>query len=118
MKIGYINLAGGLLAVLLASVLAYVSIGNARNRTEAAEFQIAVESLQTKLLNARQTLQSQQDKLNKGSAISDSVGPAVLADISTFAEKANNPRLRELLQKYGVRPAAGAVDAAGKKGGN
>ncbi len=100
--------------MVLASVLSYVGMANAKARSEAAQFLQVVESLQTKLVNARQTLQVQQEKLNKGSAISESVGPAVLADISSVAEKANNPRLRELLLKHGVKPAG--TEAADKKG--
>ncbi len=115
MKLGYIHLGGGALALVLASVLAYVSVANAKARTEAAQFTQVVESLQTKLVEARQKLQAQQEKLNKGSAISESVGPAVLADISSVAEKANNPRLRELLAKHGVKPAG--AEGSDKKGG-
>lgn len=114
MKLAYVNVTGGILVVLLAGVLAYVDVGNAKLRTEAGQFLQVVESLQTKLLAARQTLQSQQEKLNKGSAISDSVGPAVVADISAFAEKSNNVRLRELLQRH----TAKAEPSGEKKGGN
>jgi hypothetical protein len=115
MNLGYINIGSGVLAVVLASVLTYVNVANAKARTEAAQFIQVVESLQTKLLDARQKLQVQQEKLNKGSAISESVGPAVLADISSVAEKANNPRLRELLLKHRVKLAGS--EASGSREG-
>jgi len=118
MKLLYVNIAGGILAVLLAGALAYVDFGNARIRTEAGQFLQVVESLQSKLLAARQTLQSQQEKLNKGSAISDSVGPAVVADISAFAEKSNNARLRELLQRHTAKVASVQGEGGEEKGGN
>lgn len=124
MKISYVSL--GLAGVVLAMSGRYyfVSIENAKLRTEAYEFQQVVESLQPQLVAKRQQLQSQQEKLNKGSAISQNVGPAVLADIRLTAEKNNNGKLRDLLQKHGVQEI-GAVKAAPspehapvKKGGN
>lgn len=118
MKLFYANISGGFLAVFMAGALAYFDVGNAKIRTEAGQFLQVVESLQTKLLAARQTLQSQQEKLNKGSAISDSVGPAVVADISAFADKSNNPRLRELLQRHTAKTASAQGEVGEKKGEN
>jgi len=106
MKIRYVSsvCAGVLLA--LSGRYYFVAVEKAKLRTEAFEFQQVVESLQPQLLTMRQQLQAQQDKLNKASAISQSVGPAVVSDIRLSAEKTNNPRLKELLQKYGVREVA------------
>ena len=124
MRISYISavLAGVVVALSCRSY--FVSVENSRMRTEAYEFQQLVESIQPQLVTKRQQLQAQQEKLNKGSAIGQTVGPAVLGDIRASAEKNNNIKLKELLQKYGVREsaAASAPDTTGPasvtKGGN
>ncbi len=98
---------------------------------EGVEFQQLTETLQPQLLEKRQRLQAQQERLNKGSAISQTIGPAVLADIRAASEKNNNLKLKELLVKYGVREVGGgggtgsqgeggapAVQGSAKKGGN
>jgi hypothetical protein len=94
-------------------------------RSEAYEFQQFVEGQQAQIAAKRQQLQVQQEKLTKGSAIGETVGPAVLKDIVALAEKPANTRLRELLQKHGVQVAAAAPNAAPqavqqppRKGGN
>lgn len=100
-------------------------------RVEAYEFQQLTETIQPQLLAKRQQLQAQQEKLNKGSAISQSVGPAVLGDIRNIADKNNNAKLKDLLLKYGVREvgqtsgtggegggAGGGAQGGAKKGGN
>ncbi len=90
-------------------------------RAEAYDFQQFVEGQQAQVVAKRQQLQSQQDKLTKGSAIGETVGPAVLKDIVALAEKPGNLRLRELLQKYGVQVGAGVSEPGvqpAKKGGN
>lgn len=91
-------------------------------RAEAYDFQQFVESQQSQIAAKRQQLQAQQEKLTKGSAIGETVGPAVLKDIVALAEKPGNLRLRELLQKHGVQVAAGASEhpaaQPARKGGN
>lgn len=113
MKIRYIGTGLGALAAALCLRYYFVVTESARIRVEAFEFQQLAESIQPQLATKRQQLQVQQEKLNKGSAISQTVGPAVLGDIRSAAEKSNNVKLKELLVKYGVRetPAAAPVGA-------
>lgn len=126
MKISYISAGFAGIVVALSCRYYSVTVENAKMRTEGYEFQQLVESLQPQLAAKRQQLQSQQEKLNKGSAISQTVGPAVLGDIRSIADKNNNLKLKELLVKYGVREAGAAAPPAGeagsqtpaKKGGN
>ncbi len=90
-------------------------------RAEAFDFQQFVESQQAQIGARRQQLQGQQDRLSKGSAIGETVGPAVLKDIVSLAQKPTNGRLRELLEKHGVQVPAGAPAEGGqpaRKGGN
>jgi hypothetical protein len=124
-KFGYVGavIAGGLLALSCRFFLLSAETG--RMRSEAYEFQQFVEGQQVQIAAKRQQLQVQQEKLTKGSAIGETVGPAVLKDIVALAEKPVNARLRELLQKHGVQVAAAAPNAAPqagqqapKKGGN
>ena len=97
---------------------------NSKIRVEIFGYQQALESVQARIQAKRELLQTQQEKLTKGSAIGETVGPAVLKDIVALAEKPANARLRELLQKHGVQVqahVAGAeapVAVPGKKGGN
>ena len=56
-------------------------------RAEAYDFQQFVENQQSQIGVKRQQLQGQQEKLTKGSAIGETVGPAVLKDIIALAEK-------------------------------
>ncbi len=114
MNLSYVSAGLALLLVGFSGRLYVVSVNNARVRTEIQEFQQVDESTRNQLLAKRQQLQSQQEKIAKAAKISESVGPAVVADIVAAAEKNNNPRLKELLQKYGVAEAAGAA----RKGGN
>lgn len=125
LRFGYVGavLAGALFALSCRCYL--LTAENNRMRAEASDFQQFVEGQQSQILAKRQQLQIQQDRLTKGSAIGDTVGPAVLRDIVTLAEKPGNIRLRELLQKHGVQVSAGGLEssapAAGqpaKKGGN
>ncbi len=126
LKFGYLAalFAGALLALSFRSFL--LTGETNRLRAEAFDFQQFVESQQSQIALKRQQLQAQQEKLTKGSAIGDSVGPAVLKDIVAFAGKPGNVRLRELLQKHGVQvsaapgsesPAPPAAPPA-RKGGN
>ncbi len=85
-------------------------------RTSAADFERFIESQQTQANVLRQQLQAQQEKLNKGSAIGDNVGPAVVRDIASLSEKTGNSRLGELLKKHGVQ-VRGASGPAAPEGG-
>ncbi len=98
------HLSAVLSAVLLAVSGRYylVTVENAALRTEANEFQQVVDSMQPQLLAQRQQLQAQQEKLNKASALSQNIGPAVISDIRLTAERSNSLKLKELLQKYGL----------------
>lgn len=119
--IGYLSalLAGALLAL---SFRCFVLLGESNKlRAEAFEFQQFVESQQSQIAAKRQQFQALQEKLTKGSAIGDTIGPAVLRDIVVLAEKPANARLRELLQKHGVRVNVAAPVSPPlplKKGGN
>lgn len=120
-KFGYIAAlcAGALLAL---SFRYFVLMGEvSKMRAEAYDFQQFVETQQSQIGTKRQQLQGQQGKLTKGSAIGETVGPAVVKDIVALAEKTGNTRLRELLQKHGVRVSGSApevVPQPAKKGGN
>lgn len=118
MKMSYLSAVLAALVLALSGRYYFVTMENARLRTEAFEFQQVVESLQPQLLAKRQVLQSQQEKLNKASAISQNIGPAVVADIRLSAEKNNNAKLKDLLQKYGVRPPQAAEQVPARKGAN
>ena len=114
-------IAGAVVAVSCRYYTA--SAVNIRIRNWAVSHQQAVDVLQSQLLIKRQQIQSQQEKLNKGSAIVETVGPAVVADIQALAEKGNNPRLRDLLQKRAQgepafgSPVRGESQGAARKGG-
>lgn len=131
MKISYISTGLAAVTAVLCCRYYFVVSENARIRVEGVEFQQLTETLQPQLLEKRQRLQAQQERLNKGSAISQTIGPAVLADIRAASEKNNNLKLKELLVKYGVREVGGgggtgsqgeggapAVQGSAKKGGN
>lgn len=128
MKISYFSAGLAVVAAALCGRYYFVLSENTKLRLERNEFQQLAETMQPQLDAKRQQLRVQQEKLNKGSAISQSVGPAVLGDIRGVAEKNNNLKLKELLAKHGVREvgesgtsgaggAPGGVGAA-KKGGN
>ena len=131
MKISYISAGLAAVTAVLCCKYYFAMAETARIRVEGVEFQQLTESLQPQMLEKRQRLQAQQEKLNKGSAISQSIGPAVLADIRAASEKSNNVKLKELLVKYGVREVGGGggtgsqseagaqgAQGAAKKGGN
>lgn len=131
MKISYISAGLAAVTAMLCCRYYFAMAENAKIRVEGVEFQQLTETMQPQLLEKRQRLQSQQEKLNKGSAISQTIGPAVLADIRAASEKSNNVKLKELLVKYGVREVGGvgptgsqseggtsAAQGAAKKGGN
>jgi hypothetical protein len=83
-----------------------VSAENVRIRVETYSHQQAADTLQAELINKREQIRLQQDKLAKGSAISDTIGPAVISDIQAAAEKNKNQRLRELLIKRTPRESS------------
>ncbi len=97
---------------------------NSKIRVEIFGYQQALESVQARIQAKRELLQTQQEKLTKGAAISDSVGPAIVADMAAAAIKGNNVRLRDLLLKRGMDPALAAAARdyapapASRKGGN
>jgi len=114
MKISHISAALAVVAAALCFRYYLVTAENTKMRVEAYEFQQLTESIQPQLIAKRQQLQAQQEKLNKGSAISQSVGPAVLSDIRNSADKNNNAKLKDLLLKYGVREVGSASGSAGE----
>jgi methylmalonyl-CoA mutase cobalamin-binding subunit len=112
-KLNYFTavLAGGVLA--LSCRLYFAAVGNVEIRTETFEFQQLAEKFQSQINARRPQIQSQLEALNKKSAIADTVGPAVVSDIMALTEKTGNPRLRDLLAKYGVRVAVGGATSGG-----
>ncbi len=116
MRYGY---AGAVMAgaVLALSFRYYAVSGELMAlQASAADFERFIESQQTQAAALRQQVQAQQEKLNKGSAIGDTVGPAVVRDIASLSEKTGNSRLSELLKRHGVQvraPAGGTAPEIG-----
>jgi hypothetical protein len=112
LKFGYVGavFAGALLALSCRWFL--LNSETNRMRAEAYDFQQFVETQQSQIAAKRQQLQAQQEKLTKGSAIGETVGPAVLKDIVALAGKPGNVRLRELLQKHGVQGVSAVAEPA------
>jgi hypothetical protein len=71
-------------------------------RGKVLRLQQGVDALRAQVEGVRQQLQAQQEKIDRASAVSGKIGPAVVLDVQAAAEKSNNPRLRELLAKYGA----------------
>ena len=85
-------------------------------RASAFDFERFIDSQQTQASALRQQLQAQQEKLNKGSAIGETVGPAVLRDIASLSEKTGYSRLVDLLKRDGVQMQGGGGAAAPEGG--
>ncbi len=116
MRYGY---AGAVLAgAVLALSCRYYSVSGELMalRTSGADFERFIESQQTQAAALRQQLQAQQEKLNKGSAIGGSVGPAVVRDIASLSEKTGNSRLSDLLKRHGVQVRGSAGGTAPESG--
>jgi hypothetical protein len=120
MKLSYVSAVLFGLAAGVASWFFVESIKLAKSREEMTQFLQLADKIQAQLPSKRQQLQSQQERLARGSAISQTVGPAVVADIFAAAEKGSNVRLRDLLQQHSVRQAqaSGKLETAAKEGGN
>jgi hypothetical protein len=116
MRYGYVGavMAGAVLALSLK----YYSVSGewVALRTSTADFERFIVSQQTQAAVLRQQAQAQQEQLNKGSAIGDSVGPAVVRDIVSLAEKTGNSRLSDLLKRHGVQ-VRGTVGGAAPESG-
>ena len=121
-RFGYVVpvLASALLAMSCRYYL--ISTDILRIRAEAFDFQKYIDAQNLEVDARRQQLQSQETKLARGAALSESVGPAVVRDTVALAEKPVNVRLRELLQRHGVqfggRGAADVGSQSERKGGN
>ncbi|MEY2598608.1 MAG: hypothetical protein RLZZ244_3049 [Verrucomicrobiota bacterium] len=103
------GIAATLTAALSVVFSLWFYLGNTANlklRVQAYELQQQLDTLTPQLTQKRQQIQSQQEKLNAGSALTQRVGVAIVADIATLADKNNNPALRELLSKHGLRPGS------------
>jgi hypothetical protein len=124
MNLSYlVAIIGG--AVMALTVQHYSVVKeNSKMRLEIFGYQQALDSVQTRIQAKREILQTQQEKLAKSSSISDSVGPAIVADMAAAAVKGNNAKLRDLLQRRGMDPALAAAAKeysqapASRKGGN
>ena len=103
------------MAVIAGAVMAMscryftASAESARLRSEIFQIQHAADALQVELIEKREQIGVQQEKLIKGSAIAETIGPAVVSDIQASAEKNKNQRLRALLQKRMPQVSAGTV---------
>ena len=117
MRYGYVAsvMAG---AVFALSCKYYVVSGElGALRTTVSDFERFIDSQQTQAAVLRQQLQAQQEKLNKGSAISETVGPAVVRDIASLSDKTGNSRLSDLLKRHGVQVRGAAGASAPEAGG-
>jgi hypothetical protein len=96
-------IAGGVVAMSLRYFTD--SAESIQIRKETFAQQQAADTFQVELINKREQIRLQQDGLSKGSAISDTVGPAVIADIKALAERNKNQRLRDLLERRAPKDA-------------
>jgi hypothetical protein len=91
-------------AVVTLSVRYYTaSSESVQLRVTGFELQRQIEDFQPKLEAKRKQLAQQQEQLNKGSAISTTIGPAVVSDIAKLADKMSNQKLKDLLMRYDLR---------------
>lgn len=83
-------------------------------RVSAIDSEKFIEAQQTQTGALRVQFQGQQERLNKGSAIGETVGPAVVRDIASLSEKTGNTRLSDLLKRHGVqiRGTVGVAEVA------
>ena len=96
-------------AVVTLSVRYYTaSSESVQLRVSGFELQRQIEEFQPKLEAKRKQLALQQEQLNKGSAISTTIGPAVVADIARLADKMSNQKLKDLLLRYDLRDSSGS----------
>jgi hypothetical protein len=110
-KLSYVGAVCAGLLFLLSCRYYFLAVDVADIKKEATEFQKLAEDFQSQVSSRRQQLQVHQQKLAKGSAIGDTVGPAVVKDLLSIAEKpSGNARIRELLQKHGVKVQISTAD--------
>lgn len=85
-------------------------------RGKVLRLQQGVDSLRAQVDVVRQQLKDQQEKIDRASAVSAKIGPAVVVDVQAAADKSNNKRLQELLTKYGASTSsAGEQSTKGKE---
>ena len=106
MNIGFAATGLAAVSLVLSGWFYLSSTESIKLRVESYNTQQKLDGLAPQLNQKRQQLQAQQEKLNTGSAIADKVGPAVVTDIMTIADKNNNSVLKELLVKHGARSTA------------
>ncbi len=104
------------IAFSLSCQYCYQAVEIAKGRGENLRLQQGVDALRAQIEGGRQQIKAQQDSFNRASAVSAKIGPAVVIDVQAAADKTNNPRLRELLKKYGAASGVGAQSASGKEG--
>ncbi len=88
-------------ALALSCKFFLVHSENLKLRTESFRWQQDVESLQPKMVSSKQQLDLQQSKMQRSATIVSQVGPALINDIQTVSQKANNWRLKQLLRENG-----------------
>jgi len=99
----YISVAASALALVLSIVLFAVGSSN--------------QTLQNEVQAQQVELQKQQEEINKGTAISQQVGPNLLRDMAVASTK--NEKMKQLLAKNGYQvnvatPAPGSSPAPAK----
>ena len=96
------TLAGAICVVL--SVVFFIKSSSVQ--AQQANLQKRQQELQTQQQAAQlqqQQLQTQQQQINAGSQLAQQVGPAVMNDLGVLARDNKNEKLRQLLEKYGLK---------------
>lgn len=104
------------IAFSLSIQYCYQAVEIAKGRAENLRLQQGVDGLRAQIEGGRQQIKAQQDSINRSSAVSAKIGPAVVIDVQSAADKTNNPRLRELLKKYGATSVVGTPAASEREG--
>ncbi len=122
-KISYVGAVCSGALLILSCQYYFLMLDLAGIKKEITEFQKLTEDLQAQVSSRRQQLQANQQMIAKGSAIGETVGPAVVKDLLAIAEKpTSNSRIKELLSKYGVKVKTNVSDVSAapplKKGVN
>ncbi len=107
---------GALLCLVLSIWLFAASSTVQAFQADLQHRQTDLQTEQTQFQSKQQILQAKQQLLNTAQAVSEKVGPAVIADLQTLAVQNKNDKIKNLLAKYGVKveeaPAAAPKPAA------
>jgi hypothetical protein len=92
------------IALALSVWLYFVSVGNQSVVIRTQKLEAKAESLQGQLATTKKSLEEQQEKI-AALPVSAKGRPPVVSDTVTLADWNNNPKLKELLVKYGYAGA-------------